>query len=193
LISVADRGKRASRACLQREWHAQEIQSALLHRRRLVFLYDRRLPGALSRCAWRTVRDLHRAGRRDRHAVPVVVVSIQTHGDRVANWQPHLHALVTAGVLDAAGVLTPLALPPAGVAEELFRRRVIRMLRERRRLEDEVAAGLLLWRHSGFSVHSAIRVEPWDAEGVERLGCYLVHPPTAAPGLRARPTPPPVR
>jgi hypothetical protein len=65
------------------------------------------------------------------------------------------------------------------VAEELFRRRVIRMLRERGRLEDDAAAGLLAWRHAGFSVHSAIRVEPWDRDGVERLGRYLVHPPMA--------------
>jgi hypothetical protein len=34
------------------------------------------------------------------------------------------------------------------VAEELFRRRVIAMLRQRGRLEDEVAAGILAWRHS---------------------------------------------
>ncbi len=42
-----------------------------------------------------------------------------------------------------------------------------------------MVAGLLSWRHSGFSVQSAIRVEPWDAEGVERLGRYPVHPPIA--------------
>ncbi len=147
-------------------------------RLRLFFLYDRRLLGALSRCAWSTVRDLYRAGLWDRRAVPGMVVSIQTYGD-LANWQPHLHALVTAGGLDGAGAFTPLALPPAGVAEELFRRRVIRMLRERGWLEDDAAAGLLAWRHSGFSVHRAIRVEPWDRDGVERLGRYLVHPPMA--------------
>jgi hypothetical protein len=76
-------------------------------------------------------------------------------------------------------VFTPLPLPPAGVAEELFRRRVIKMLRQHGRLEDEAAAGLLSWRHPGFSVHRAIRVEPWEREGVERLGRYLVHPPIA--------------
>jgi hypothetical protein len=129
-------------------------------RLRLFFLHDRRLLGALSRCAWRTVRDLYRAGLRDRRAVPGMVVSIQTYGDQAANWQPHLHALVTAGVVDGAGAFTPLPLPPAAVAEELFRRRVIAMLRQRGRLEEEVAAGLLAWRDSGFSVHSAIRVAP---------------------------------
>ncbi len=66
-----------------------------------------------------------------------------------------------------------LVLPPAGVAEELFRRRVIRMLVRRGSLEEAAAAGLLSWPHSGFSVHHAIRVEPWDTEGVERLCRYL--------------------
>ncbi len=67
------------------------------------------------------------------------------------------------------------------MAEELFRRRVIRMLVRRGRLEAAAAAGLLSWPHSGFSVHHAIRVEPWDTEGVEQLCRYLVHPLT--PGL----------
>ncbi len=107
-----------------------------------------------------------------------MVVSIQTYGD-LANWQPHLHALVSAGVFSAAGGFTRLPLPPAGVAEELFRRRVLRMLVRRGRLEEDTAAGLLSWRHSGFSVHHAIRVEPDDMTGVERLCRYLVHPPIA--------------
>lgn len=50
-------------------------------RLRLFFLYDRRLLGDQSRCAWQTVRDLYRAGLEDRRAVPGMVVSIQTYGD----------------------------------------------------------------------------------------------------------------
>jgi hypothetical protein len=142
------------------EWLTGEVLALVDHhqwvftlpkRLRLFFLHDRRLLGALSRCAWRTVRDLYRAGLRDRRAVPGMVVSIQIYGDQAANWQPHLHALVTAGVVDGAGAFTPLPLPPAAVAEELFRRRVIAMLRQRGRLGGEAAAGLLAWRHSGFS------------------------------------------
>ena len=53
------------------------------------------------------------------------------------------------------------------------------MLVRRGRLEEDAAAGLLSWRHSGFSVHHAIRVEPDDTAGVERLCRYLVHPPIA--------------
>jgi hypothetical protein len=175
------------RAVLWAEWLSSEVLAAVPHhqwvftvpkRLRLCLLYDRRLLGALSRCAWRTVRDVYRVGIQDRHVVPGMVVSIQTYGD-LANWQPHLHTLVSAGVFNRQREYTPLALPPAGVAEELFRRRVIRMLVWRGRLEKDAAAGLLSWRHSGFSVHHAIRVEGGDAEGVARLCRYLVHPPIA--------------
>ncbi len=43
---------------------------------------------------------------------------------------------------------------------------------------------MLAWRHSGFSVHHAIRAEPWDTAGLERLCRYLVHPPIAVERLR---------
>ena len=62
------------------------------------------------------MRDSYRAGFDDRHAVPGMVVSIQTYGD-LANWQPHVHEPVSAGLLDRQGEFTSLALPPAGVAE----------------------------------------------------------------------------
>ncbi len=97
-----------------------------------------------------------------------MVVSIQTYGDLV-NWQPHLHTLVSAGAFDWEEEFTPLALPPASVAEGLFQRRVIHMLVRRGRLEEDTAGELLCWRHSGFAVHQAIRVDPSDTEGVERL------------------------
>jgi hypothetical protein len=177
----------AKRTVLWAEWLSSAVLAAAPHhqwvftipkRLRLFFLYDRRLLGELSRCAWRTVRDLYRAGLEGRHALPGMVVSIQTYGD-LANWQPHLHALVSAGVFTREGAFTPLPLPPVGLAEELFRRRVIRMLVRRGRLEEDAAAGLLSWRHSGFSVHHAIRVEPHDTACVARLCRYLVHPPIA--------------
>jgi hypothetical protein len=96
----------SKRAVLWAEWLSSEVLAAAPHhqwvftvpkRLRLFCLYERRLLGVLSRCAWRTVRDLYRAGLEDRHALPGMVVSIQTYGD-LASWQPHLHTLVSAGV-----------------------------------------------------------------------------------------------
>jgi hypothetical protein len=77
----------AKRAVLWAEWLATEVLAPVSHhqwvftvpkRLRLFFLYDRRLLGDLSRCAWETVGELYRAGLEDRRAVPGMVVSIQT-------------------------------------------------------------------------------------------------------------------
>ena len=74
----------AKRAVLWAEWLAGEVLAPVEHRQwvftvpkrlRLFFLHDRRLLGALSRCAWRTVRDLYGAGLHDRHAGPGMVVT----------------------------------------------------------------------------------------------------------------------
>ncbi len=178
----------AKRATLWAEWLTEEVLAPVRHdqwvltlpkRLRLFFLYDRPLLGELSRCAWSIVRDLYRAGVADPHAVPGMVVSIQTYGDQAANWQPHLHTLVTPGVIDRRGRFTPRDPPPTSLAEELFRRRVIRMLVDHGKLDEEAARGLLAWPHSGFSIHQETRVQAWDTEGLERLCRYLVHPPIA--------------
>ena len=36
---------------------------------------------------------------------------------------------------------------------------------------------LLSWRHTGFSVHNRVRVEPEDQPAVERLARYIMRPP----------------
>ncbi len=84
-------------------------------RLRLFFLEERTLLGDLARSTRSTVRDLYRAGPRDHASVPGMVFSIQTHGD-LANRQPHLHALVTAGLFDRDGSFTPVDPPPTAVA-----------------------------------------------------------------------------
>ena len=174
------------------EWLTEEVLDPVDHvhwvftvpkRLRLFFLYDRKLLGDLARCAFQTVRDLYCTGLADRHAVPGMIASIQTWGD-LANWQPHIHALVTAGVVDRQGHFTPIDTPPSAVAEQIFRRRVIKRLVDQGKLDEDVAAGLLAWRHSGFSAHNKIRADARDDAGLERLCRYLVHPPIAQQRLR---------
>jgi hypothetical protein len=92
--------------------------------------------------------------------------------------------LATAGLVDRQGRFTPLDTPPSSVAEEMFRRRVLRMLVDRGKLDEDAAEGLLTWKHSGFSVHNKIRANAGDGAGLERLGRYLVHPPIAQERLR---------
>jgi len=182
----------AKRAVVWAEWLTEEVLEPVDHvhwvftvpkRLRLFFLYDRKLLGDLARCAFQTVRDLYCAGLADRHAAPGMVAAIQTWGD-LANWQPHIHALATAGVVDRQGRFTSIDSPPSAVAEQMFRRRVIKRLMDQGKLDEDVAAGLLAWRHSGFSVHNKIRADASDDAGLERLCRYLVHPPIAQQRLR---------
>jgi hypothetical protein len=62
-------------------------------------------------------------------------------------------------------------------AELVFRHRVISMLQEEGLLGEERTELLLSWRHTGFSVHTRVRVEPEDGAAVERLARYIMRPP----------------
>jgi hypothetical protein len=46
---------------------------------------------------------------------------------------------------------------------------------------EETVRNLLTWRHSGFPVHGAVRVE--GRQGAARLGRYMIRCPLALKGL----------
>jgi hypothetical protein len=52
---------------------------------------------------------------------------------------------------------------------------VLRLLAERRKIGEEVVESLLAWRHSGFSVHAAVRVQ--DRQEAASLGRYEIRCP----------------
>ncbi len=60
------------------------------------FLHHRELLGELARAAWETVLELMRAAVDDGAVRPGMVAVVQTAGD-LANWHPHVHALVSRG------------------------------------------------------------------------------------------------
>jgi hypothetical protein len=62
-------------------------------------------------------------------------------------------------------------------AELLFRHKVMRLLQDVGLLTEERTELLLSWRHTGFSVHNRVRVEPEDGPAVERLARYIMRPP----------------
>ncbi len=62
-------------------------------------------------------------------------------------------------------------------ATPLYRHKVMRLLQDEGLLSDERTELLLSWRHTGFSVHNRVRVEPEDQPAVERLARYIMRPP----------------
>jgi hypothetical protein len=112
-----------------------------------------------------------------------MVAVVQTAGD-LGNWHPHVHALASRGGWTSDWEWVPLAYVDESAAEQLFRHKVMRLLQDEGLLSEERTELLLSWRHTGFSVHNRVRVEPEDQPAVERLARYIMRPPISLERMR---------
>ncbi len=121
---------------------------------------------------------------------------LQTSGE-LLNFHPHVHILATDGGFRPDGSFRHLPRFNSRHLERLFQAEVLRMLVDKGLIAEETVRNLLTWRHSGFSVHGAVRVK--DRQGAARLGRYMIRCPlalkrlswneeTAQVGYTARPT-----
>ncbi|MGH7361394.1 MAG: transposase, partial [Candidatus Methylomirabilales bacterium] len=117
---------------------------------------------------------------------PGVVSVVQTFGDR-ANFNPHVHALVSRGGFSASGEWIPVPYLDEGAAEKLFRHKILALLRRRGLLSEERIELLLSWRRSGFSVHNRVYVPAGDSQGLEALVRYMMRSPVSLCRLRFTP------
>jgi hypothetical protein len=90
-----------------------------------------------------------------------MIMVIHTFGD-YARFHPHLHAIVADGLFRPDG--TFYCLPPgeSKELEEIFRSKLLAMLKSEGRINDELIEKLMNWRHSGFSVHIGSRITADD-------------------------------
>ena len=117
---------------------------------RVYFLHHRELLGELMRAAYETVKELMSAAAGEEKGFrPGVVSMAQTFGDR-ANFHPHVHALATRGGWTSSGEWIPVPYVDERAAEELFRHKVLALLRRRGLLSEERIELLLSWRRSGI-------------------------------------------
>jgi len=140
------------------------------------FLHHRELLGGLARAGWETVLELMATAVDDETFRPGMVAVVQTAGD-MANWQPHTHAMVSRGGWTRDWEWVPAPFVDERSAELLFRYKVMRLLQDEGLLSEERTELLLSWRHTGFSVHNRVYVEPEDRPAVERLARYIMRPP----------------
>ena len=70
-----------------------------------------------------------------------------------------------------------LPVIPAKLLELGFRSRVLKLLIAEGVLAQSLAARMLTWRHSGFSVHNGVRVRAEDVEGRKKLAQYMLRAP----------------
>ncbi len=147
-------------------------------------------PGAVGGAVAGGLRDGEGAhvggGRGGEGFRPGVVSMVQTFGDR-ANFHPHVHALASRGGWTSSGEWIPVPYVDERAAEELFRHKVLALLRRRGLLSEERIDLLLSWRRSGFSVHNRVYAHPGDGREFEGLVRYMSRSPVSLKRLRFAP------
>jgi len=147
-------------------------------RLRAYCLYRRRLLGEIARVAARTVTAAMRTLTGERALAVGIVACLQTHGSR-ANWHPHLHLLVTDGGFRPDGTFVSWPAHDTARLTEAFRRAVLRLFVRLELFDEEQAARMLTWPHSGFHVHTAVWVPEDDRAFTTRLARYCARNPVA--------------
>ena len=115
--------------------------------------------------------------RRD--VFPGGILVPQTFGG-MANWNPHVHALITDTCWDREGNAQPMPeIDPADIhgVEKLFAGLVFRMLLEEGMISKELVENMNSWKHSGFSVHCGKPIKACDADGRKTLSEYTSRAP----------------
>ena len=164
-------------------WLDEHLLAAVAHRHvvltlpkrlRAHFLYDRRRLGQLSRVASRTLHAYVRAALGEPDAVPGVISLAQSFGS-LAHWHPHLHLVVTDGAFRRDGSFVTQFVHDASVLALFVRENW---------LEEDAAASMLAWPHSGFSAYVGPAIAAEDRAAVLRVARYGARAPVAESRLR---------
>jgi len=156
----------------------RQVVLTIPKRLRAYCLYRRRLLGEIARVAARTVTAAIRPLTGERDLAVGIVACPQTHGSR-ANWHPHLHLLVTDGGFRPDGTFVSSPALDTARLTDAFRRAVLRLFVRFELFDEDQAAGMLTWPHSGFHVHTAVWVAEDDRAFATRLARYCARSPVA--------------
>ncbi|MEW6456932.1 MAG: transposase [Acidobacteriota bacterium] len=90
------------------------------------------------------------------------------------NFHPHLHFLTTEGGRDKDGRFHKVSHFDDAILAQFFSREVFLLSLKEGFINLELVREILLWRHSGFNVHSKVRERTKKEE--ERVGKYMIRP-----------------
>ena len=166
--------------------HRQYVFSIPIILRRF-FKYDRKLLGKLCRSINQSLLKFFRTATGLKSGALGAVMAIQTFGD-YARWHPHVHVLLADGLFRESGVFYVMPKVDLAPLAEMFRAKVLAMLKKEGRIDDALIAKLLTWRHnSGFSVHNGGRLARDDEAGREALAQYIIRNPFAVSKITYNP------
>jgi hypothetical protein len=145
-------------------------------RLRPYFMYDRKLLGKLSLCAWKVLSEYLKQGVTVDNPIPGCVTAIQTFGEFL-NFNPHLHVIATDGCFYGDGEFMTGLVPKAEDLEIPFAMEVFNMLKREGKINNVIIDNMMNWQHSGFNIYCGQSVSPFDDKGMERLSQYIIRAP----------------
>ncbi len=105
-------------------------------------------------------------------------MAIHTFGDYAKKWPPHIHLIVADGLFTRNGTLHVMSNVDLTPLAEIFRAKVLSMLKKEGKIDDDFIRMLMGWRHnSGFSVDNGVRISRDDEDGKEALAQYILRNP----------------
>jgi hypothetical protein len=135
---------------------------------RPIFKYHRRELGLLCKSAWQALREMFQKVASDPSALPGVVISVQSYGDRL-NLHPHIHALASKGVWSSGGSFEPIPALDGLQLMLLFRHHVLQNLLACGRIGQSTLDILDRFHHPGFSAYEGEGVAAGDSAARKRL------------------------
>jgi hypothetical protein len=146
---------------------------------RLHFLHHRELLPKLCGCAWKSLTLFLHESTEHKDIFPGGVLVPQTFGG-MANWNPHVHALITDSCWDREGNqynMPEISDSDLKVIVELFAALIFRMLLEENMISQELVEKMSSWKHSGFSVHRGSQIKAEDEDSRKALSEYISRAP----------------
>jgi len=141
---------------------------------RLYFRHDKKLFTQISRMISDIVGDYYRE-LSGRELTTGIVVSFQTYGD-ILRFHPHWHCIILEGGIDGA-LYFHLPIGDTKPLCEVLRQKVIRFFSRKELLNEQLAASLLSWVNSGFSVDNSVRLLSHDDKARNNLSQYIARNP----------------
>ncbi len=100
-------------------------------------------------------------------------------------WVPHYHTIVLEGGFDQDCTFFFIPISNLTSMTEVFRRRVLALLVDRKVLDDQFARNPMSWKQSGFSIDNSVRI--LDHNTQESLSEYIARPPISLKKIRYEP------
>jgi hypothetical protein len=129
--------------------------------------------GLLTRCAAASLQKLARDPRY--LGARLGCLAVLHTWTRAMQYQPHVHMLVTDGLVSADGSLVSIPCPDPVCPMEVFRLKLIKVLLGRERISPHLVEIMQNWTHPGFSVFQGEAIAPDDHEARRHLAGYMVN------------------